>query len=93
MPYTIDETYLLRMDVPKGFEVEEMPKQIRMKLNENDDGFFEYLISNSNGVISMRSRLRLSRTYFLPEEYEMLREFFAMVVQKQGEQIVFKKKV
>ncbi len=92
MPYTIDETYLLRMDVPKGFEVEEMPKQIRMKLNENDDGFFEYLISNSNGVISMRSRLRISRTYFLPEEYEMLREFFAMVVQKQGEQIVFKKK-
>ncbi len=92
MPYTIDETYLLRMDVPKGFEVEEMPKQIRMKLNENDDGFFEYLISNSNGVISMRSRLRISRTYFLPEEYEILREFFAMVVQKQGEQIVFKKK-
>lgn len=92
MPYTIDETYLLRMDVPKGFEVEEMPKQVRMKLNENDDGFFEYLISNSNGVISMRCRLRLSRTYFMPEEYEMLREFFAMVVQKQGEQIVFKKK-
>lgn len=92
MPYTIDETYLLRMDVPRGFEVEEMPKQVRMKLNENDDGFFEYLISNSNGVISMRCRLRLSRTYFMPEEYEMLREFFAMVVQKQGEQIVFKKK-
>lgn len=92
MPYTMDETYLLRMDVPKGYDVDELPGQIRMKLNENDDGFFEYLISNSNGIISMRSRLRLSRTYFLPEEYEMLREFFAMIVKKQGEQIVFKKK-
>lgn len=92
MPYTFDETYLLRMDVPKGYDVEELPTQMRMKLNENDDGFFEYLITNSNGVISMRTRLRMSRSYFMPEEYEMLREFFAMVVKKQGEQIVFKKK-
>ena len=92
MPYTIDETYLLRMDVPKGYEIEELPKQLRMKLNEHDESMFEFLISNSNGVISMRSRLKISRTYYMPDEYETLREFFAMVVSKQGEQIVFRKK-
>ncbi|MCR6719931.1 MAG: DUF3858 domain-containing protein [Chitinophagaceae bacterium] len=92
MPYTFDETYLLRMDVPTGYEIDELPKQIRMKLNENDDGYFEYLLSENNGVLSMRTRLRMSRSYFLPEEYEMLREFFALVVEKQSEQIVFRKK-
>ncbi|MFN4314954.1 MAG: DUF3857 domain-containing protein [Chitinophagaceae bacterium] len=92
MPHTIDEVYLLRMDIPKGYEVEELPKQIKMVMNEQGDGAFEYLISNSGGIISMRSRLRVNRATFMPEEYEMLREFFAMVVQKQNEQIVFRKK-
>jgi transglutaminase-like putative cysteine protease len=92
MPYAVDETYLLRLDVPKGYVVDELPKQLMLKLNEENDGMFEYRISESNGIISMRSRLRISRAYFLPEEYEMLREFFNYVVKKHNEQIVFKKK-
>jgi transglutaminase-like putative cysteine protease len=92
MPYAIDEIYLLRLDVPAGYEVDELPKQLVVKLNENDDGMFEYRLSQSNGIISLRSRLRLTRAYFLPEEYEMLREFFNLVVKKHAEQIVFKKK-
>jgi len=92
MPYAVDETYLLRLDVPKGYVVDEMPKQLMLKLNEENDGIFEYRITESNGIISMRSRLRISRAYFLPEEYEMLREFFNYVVKKHNEQIVFKKK-
>jgi hypothetical protein len=92
MPYTIDETYLLRLDVPKGYVVEELPKQIMVKLNEDDDGLFEYRLSESNGSISLRSRIRLRRAFFMPDEYEMLREFFNLVVKKHSEQIVFKKK-
>lgn len=92
MPYTIDETYLLRLDVPDGYVVDELPKQMLVRLNEQDDGMFEYRISQSNGTISMRSRLRIKRAYFKPEEYDMLREFFNLVVKKHAEQIVFKKK-
>lgn len=92
MPYTIDQTYLLRLDVPKGYTVDELPKQIVVKLNENDDGFFEYRLSESNGAISLRSRIKINRAFFMPDEYEMLREFFNLVVKKHSEQIVFKKK-
>ncbi|MEO8771880.1 MAG: hypothetical protein ABI402_17420 [Ferruginibacter sp.] len=92
MPHPIDEIYLLKMDVPEGYSIDELPKQIRLKLNENDDGYFEYLISESNGVISLRSHVLLKRTYYSPDEYSMLREFFNMVVKKQSEQIVLKKK-
>lgn len=93
MPYAMDETYVLRMDVPAGYVVDELPKQLVVKMNEQGDGMFEYRLSESNGIISMRSRLRLGRAYFLPEEYEMLREFFNLVVKKHAEQIVFKKKI
>lgn len=92
MPYTMDETYVLSMEVPAGYEVDELPKQVAVKLNEQGDGYFEYLVTHSGNVISLRSRIKLLRAYFTPEEYDYMREFFMMVVNKHSEQIVFKKK-
>ena len=92
MPFTMDETFNLQLEVPQGYVVDELPKSIIVKLNEEDEGSFEYLISQSGGNISFRSRIKMNRANFLPEEYEMLREFFSLVVKKQAEQIVFKKK-
>ena len=92
MPYAVDETYILRLDIPQGYVIDELPKQMVLKLNEQDDGMFEYRLSESGGSISLRSRIVLKRAYYLPEEYEMLREFFNIVVKKHNEQIVFKKK-
>jgi hypothetical protein len=92
MPYTFDETIIATIYVPTGFEVEEIPKQIRVKLNEQNEGFFEYAIAQSANIISLRSRVKLDRTFYSPQEYEMLREFFNLIVKKQSEQIVFKKK-
>ena len=92
MPYAIDEMYLLQLDVPNGYVVDELPKQAIVKLNEDNDGLFEFRLSESGGTISLRSRIRLKRAFFLPEEYEMLREFFNLIVKKHSEQIVFKRK-
>lgn len=92
MPYCMDETFLLRMDVPEGYKIDELPKSMMLKLNEEGDGVFEYRIAASGDAISLRSRLTIKRTFFTPDEYEMLREFFNVVVKKQNEQIVFKKK-
>ncbi len=92
MPFTMDETYNLQMEVPQGYVVDELPKSIMVKLNVENQGMFEYRVSQSGNNISFRSRVKISRAYFLPEEYEMLREFFNLVVKKQAEQIVFKKK-
>ncbi len=92
MPYAIDETFNLQLEVPQGYVVDELPKSLVVKLNAQDEGMFEYRISQSGDNISFRSRVRISRTYFLPDEYEMLREFFNLVVKKHAEHIVFKKK-
>ena len=92
MPYTIDQTYVFSMIIPEGYVVDELPKQISAKMNEEGDGKFEYLIAESGGNISMRSRIQLKRTFYAPDEYDMLREFFNFIVTKQAEQIVLKKK-
>jgi hypothetical protein len=92
MPYAMDETYLLTMEVPAGYTVDELPKQMVVKLDEKESAFFEYRITASGSTISLRSRVKIDRTVFANEEYENLREFFNMIVNKQNEQIVFKKK-
>ncbi|HMK26088.1 MAG TPA: DUF3857 domain-containing protein [Chitinophagaceae bacterium] len=92
MPYAMDETVNLQLEVPVGYVVDELPKSVIVKMNEREDGMFEYRISQSGDNISLRSRIRFKRAFFMPEEYETLREFFNLIVSKQAEQIVFKKK-
>ena len=91
MPYTIDETYVATIYVPTGYNVEELPGQIKVLLNEQREGLFEYAIQKSNNIISLRTRIKLDRAFYSPEEYDILREFYNMIVKKQGEQIVLKK--
>ncbi len=92
MPYAMDKTYNLHLEVPLGYVVDELPKSIVVKLNEKSDVMFEYSVSQSNENISVRCRVHFKRAYFLPEEYKPLRDFFNLIVKKQAEQIVFKKK-
>ena len=91
MPYTMDETYVFNMEIPKGYEVEEMPKPSKVLFNDNE-GFFEYLIVKDENNIQLRSRIKLNKANFQPDDYNTLRDFFAFIVKKQNEQIVFKKK-
>lgn len=92
MPYGFDRAYNLQMEVPEGYVVDELPKSMVVKMNEAEEGIFEYRISQSGSSISFRCRVQMKRAYFDPDEYEMLREFFNMIVAKESEQIVFKKK-
>jgi len=91
MPFTMDETYLLNMEIPKGYMVDEIPKSVKTVFNE-DEGYFEYLVQKNDEGIQLRTRIKLNKTVFTPEDYNGLRDFFAFVVKKQNEQIVLKKK-
>ncbi len=90
MPFKIAEMYILNMDIPKGYKVEELPKSTRVKLNDNE-GIFEYLISATDQKIMLNSRIDIKKANFTPEDYQTLRDFFGYIVKKQAEQIVFKK--
>ncbi|HYK43567.1 MAG TPA: DUF3858 domain-containing protein [Parafilimonas sp.] len=90
MPYCMDKTYILSMQIPAGYQLDELPKQAKVTLNENE-GSFEYLVQQAGDRIQLRTRIKLNKANFAPQDYETLRNFFAFIVQKQAEQIVFKK--
>jgi hypothetical protein len=91
MPCASDNTYILNMEIPEGYTVDEVPKSTKLLYNE-DEGFFEYIVAKDENTIQLRCRIKLGKANFAPEEYNVLRDFYTYVVKKQGEQIVFKKK-
>lgn len=90
MPFKFDETFILDMEVPKGYAIDEIPKSVKYKFNENE-GIFEYIFAKSPEHVQMRSRLAIYKANFSQDDYDSLREFFAFVIKKESEQIVFKK--
>lgn len=92
MPFAINEAIYVNINAPKGYFIDEFPKSVKLTFNENE-GFFEYRSQKvSDEFIQLRSWLKLDRANFDPEEYQVLREFYAFVVKKQAELVVFKKK-
>ncbi len=90
MPFSMSETFILDMEIPTGYKVDEMPKSVRSKFNDSE-GLFEYLIANKDGHIQLRCTFQLNKANFEADDYDSLRDFFGLMVKKQAEQIVFKK--
>lgn len=90
MPYKTNETYFLNIEIPNGYAVDEIPKGARIKFNDTE-GSFEYLIGKVGNAIQLRCTLKINTANFTPEDYATLRDFYAFIVQKESEQIVFKK--
>jgi hypothetical protein len=91
MPYPLDKTYILNMEIPNGYIAEETPKSAKVAFNEGE-GFFEYLVQKDESRIQLRSHIKMKHAIFSNEDYNVLRDFFAYIVKKQSEQIVFRKK-
>ncbi len=91
MPYVQEDLITATIEVPKGYEIDELPKQMMLKLDPTGQTFYEYRLSQSGNQISYSGKLKIAHTNFKPQDYELLREFFNHVVKKQNEQIVFKK--
>ena len=90
MPYRIDNSYILHMDVPKGYAVEQLPKSVRYMLQDGS-GVFEYQLQSDGKSIDFQTRLQLKRSNYSIEEYPDLRSLYALIVQKEKEPIIFKK--
>lgn len=80
MPYCVNETYVLTIEVPNGYRIEELPKSTRVHFNEGD-GMFEYIINKQDNKISLRSKLFFKKANFPPEDYDVLRQFFGFIVK------------
>ncbi len=91
MPFCTDYTYTIHLEVPKGYAVDDLPKSLRVLLHGGDDGMFEYLVQSDGKKITVSYRMLIKKTLFPVGDYQGLREFYSRMVQKEKEEIIFKK--
>lgn len=91
MPYAADETLIVNLILPADYRVDQIPKSAKVLLNE-DDGFFEYPLNQTEQVIQVKTCLVFRRANFTAESYENLRDLLSYILKKTGRTDRFKKK-
>lgn len=89
-PYPIKEVVSFTITIPEGYVMEEGPSPVAFAL-PNNGGRFAFSVSANGRNLMITSQLMINKMEFLPEEYPILRQFYAQIVAKQSEQIVLKK--
>ncbi|WKN30373.1 transglutaminase domain-containing protein [Porifericola rhodea] len=84
--------YMLNLQLPEGYEVEELPEAISVVLPENS-AHFTYQAKQMGNIIQLVSKLEINKSRFLAQEYTHLREFYNIIVSKQAEQLVLRKTI
>ncbi|WP_210516462.1 DUF3857 domain-containing protein [Hymenobacter terricola] len=87
-----DETTLITLTLPEGYELAETPKAAVVDLPDGGGRFLYSVSSTTPGVVQLTSRLSLRKPMYAAEEYVHLREFYRIMMEKQGEKLIIKKK-
>jgi hypothetical protein len=86
----VNERNILNINIPEGYVVEELPASVVYVLPDNAAQFV-YKSQQNGSIIQIFSQLKITKTYYQPHEYKLLKEFYKNMISKHGEQIVLKK--
>lgn len=81
---------MMKIKLPEGYEVEELPEPIAVTLPDNA-GIFRFSVNKMNNELMVINMLKINKTIFMPEEYLILKNFYDLVIAKHAEQVVLKK--
>lgn len=88
--YLLNYLQVVDINIPEGYVVDELPQAEKMIFNDNDI-ILTYRIAQTGNLVKLYYQYQLKKLIFLPEEYELLKDFFAKIIVKNSEQIVLKK--
>jgi Domain of Unknown Function with PDB structure (DUF3857) len=91
MSYPYTEHYLMKLQLPPGYIVEELPESVRFKLPGNGGHLHFAVEEKGQGEIDVLAKLLVKKTRFDVQEYQDVKELFDRVAEKYGEMIVLKK--
>ncbi|MDD2799793.1 MAG: hypothetical protein PHV20_14480 [Bacteroidales bacterium] len=85
-----ETTQVLRLKLPEGYEVEQLPQNAKITLPENAGSLVMQSVVD-NGIVQVVFKLNINKPVFLQNEYDNLKIFFDQLVKKQSEMLVIKK--
>jgi hypothetical protein len=88
--YPKQDKFNINIKIPEGFVVESLPKSINIATGENV-GAFKYIIANSQNSIQIAITKDINSAIVPADFYEVLKDFYQQMIDKQNEKIVLKK--
>ena len=88
--YPTENKYNIIIEVPEGYAVESLPKMMNIATGENV-GTFKYFIANEGNKIQISITENINTAIVPAEFYDVLKDFFQQMIDKQNEKIVLKK--
>ncbi|GAB3580905.1 hypothetical protein GCM10027345_23090 [Hymenobacter daeguensis] len=86
-----DETLMVSLTLPAGYELAALPKNAVVEL-PGGSARFAYSAVASGTTVQLVSRLWLRNAAYSADQYADLRELYRLMLEKQGEKLVIRKK-
>lgn len=89
--YPSNHFYSVQIEIPENYSVETLPQSINISMPDKQTKF-TYNLSLVGNKIIITSIFVNNKLQFLPTEYNDLKEFYRVMIEKQNEKIVLKQK-
>ncbi|WP_210516460.1 DUF3857 domain-containing protein [Hymenobacter terricola] len=86
-----DETIMVTLHLPPGYELAEQPKNVVMEL-AGGGARFVYNVTANGQTVQLLSRLSLRETVYADSQYADLRELYRLMLTRQSEKLIIQKK-
>ncbi len=87
--YNLSKKGVAIIEVPEGYTVE-LPEAVNMKLIDGKMSF-KYNVVNNGSTINIISDFRIKKPSYSYKEYQAIKEFFQIMVDKNNQMVVLKK--
>jgi hypothetical protein len=81
---------IINITIPEGYTIESLPESTSFSLGQ-DSGSFRYQIKLNGQVIQLTTEMALNHTLIGTNEYEVLKGFYQLIVEKENEKVVLSK--
>ncbi len=88
--HPVDRKDVIMIEIPEGYTVEQLPKNIKMQTPDNTASF-QMQSTVQNNKIQILFKLNINKPIFYTGEYRDLKNFYDELVKKQSEMIALKK--
>ncbi|WP_298394437.1 DUF3857 domain-containing protein [Flavobacterium sp.] len=88
--FPFKDKYMVNITIPEGYQIESLPKSAAFSM-ANNYGAYSMNLSNTDKNIQVVVSFTVNTSIIPSEDYETLKEFFKVLIEKQNEKIVLKK--
>ena len=88
--YKIDDITKIKINIPKGYKISNLPKPTLIKL-PNNGGSYIANYHEKDGDVLIFSHLKLNYTVYKPEKYKLLKELFKEIIKTSNSLISLEK--